>query len=107
MRAENGRQTNGVMSMAARVKFDELKLDTEEAVIRVHERLVDFWTELARKEPTFNKLHDLGQSVHRLIADADKCYMSLLELNPSSVVIMREYANFLTKVTNVCGRPRR
>jgi hypothetical protein len=98
MRDEARRQTNGVMSMATRVKFDELKLDTDEAVIRVYERLVEFWTELARKEPSYDKLHTSGLAVQLQIAEVDKCYAGLLEMNPSSVSVIREYADFLTQV---------
>jgi hypothetical protein len=98
IREEEKRQTNGVMSMAARVKFDALKLDVEDALVLTQQRLVEFWSELARKEPSYDKLHASGLAVQSQIAEVDKCYLGLLDLNPSSVPVMREYADFLTKV---------
>jgi hypothetical protein len=98
IREEEKRQANGVVSTTTRVKFDELKLDVEDALILTHERLVEFWTELAHKQPSLDKLHSSGLAVQQQISEVDKCYAGLLEMNPSSVLVMREYADFLMKV---------
>jgi hypothetical protein len=58
----------------------------------------EFWGELASSHPAIEKLHATGQLIEDDLMQADKLFLKMLALNPSSVLTLRRYANFLGEV---------
>jgi hypothetical protein len=94
-RAEQAR----VMSVSARVRFENIRTQCEEHMLRSAEVLSLFWTELSGSSPSLSRLSSLGLGLQRSSTAAIAAFDRMLRLNPSSSTIMYRYAEFLNEVT--------
>jgi hypothetical protein len=59
----------------------------------------EFWTELAKAEPSLSHLDDVGREISESIQSAESAYVSALKIAPDSLVMLQKYSRFLLEVT--------
>jgi flagellar biosynthesis protein FliP len=59
----------------------------------------EFWTELAKAEPSLSHLDDVGREISESIQSAESAFVSALKIAPDSLVMLQKYSRFLLEVT--------
>ncbi|KAJ3211646.1 hypothetical protein HDU67_004369 [Dinochytrium kinnereticum] len=62
--------------------------------------VIHFWSELLKKQPSFQKLQSHGAAISFAISSAQSHFMALIKLSPDAPHVYRLYGNFLISVLN-------
>ncbi len=60
---------------------------------------MEFWKEVSHRSPSLSNLDKIGTAYERCVHNAETSFQSMLQLNPTSVPILRSYAQFLLEVS--------
>ncbi len=77
------------------IEFKELSVVAENASRLAARSLVEFWSELLRGSPVIERLFRLSNVARAAMISANGNYERLLEINPSSVQVLRTYGGFV------------
>jgi hypothetical protein len=86
------------MSIEAHVKFGNLKVEADKAVLAARQHQAELWAELAQSKPSLNKLDVLGAGIDAAQRTADRCFQQMIRLNSNSVITLRKYAQYAEEV---------
>ncbi len=89
-----------VMSVAMRVKYEALRSECDQRVMRTKELQAAFWSELLLRTPSLQRLDSIGADLHSSIRAAQQSFERLLTLNPSSSASLNRFAEFLSDVSS-------
>ncbi|KAI9334520.1 hypothetical protein DFJ73DRAFT_962976 [Zopfochytrium polystomum] len=62
--------------------------------------VVQFWSELLKRHPSFYKLQSYGAAISQAVSLAQSHYITLIKLSPDTPQVFRLYGNFLINVLN-------
>ena len=96
---EKASRVAGTMTIEAHMKFDTYKARADRQVLSARENQAELWSELTNSNPSLARLEAIGKSIERWMTEANDSFQTMLRLNPSSVVAMRRYAQFLQEVS--------
>jgi PAS domain S-box-containing protein len=82
----------------AYLEFKTRKEDADAAMVGASRLLVDFWTQLLTDAPDIDIMSRLSHDARRLIARSAANYDRLLEINPSSVPVLRTYGTIVLDI---------
>ncbi len=77
------------------IEFKDLSMSAEHTSRLAARSLVEFWTELLRGSPGIERLLRLSNVARAAMISANTTYQRLLEINPSSVQVLRTYGGFV------------
>ncbi|KAJ3032442.1 hypothetical protein HK097_005245, partial [Rhizophlyctis rosea] len=85
--------------------IDFIAFEQNMAQARKHERrattaVLQFWSELLRKRPSFRRLQLHGASISSAVSLAQQHFIALIKLSPNSPNVYRLYGRFLMNVLN-------
>ncbi|KAJ3308732.1 hypothetical protein HDU76_003829, partial [Blyttiomyces sp. JEL0837] len=67
---------------------------------KAHIAVVQFWSELLKRAPSFNRLQLHGAAISSAVSLAQTHYLSLIKLSPDAPHVFRLYGTFLINVLN-------
>ena len=59
---------------------------------------MEFWREVSQKSPSLSNLDNIGTVYETCVRNAESSFQAMLQMNPTSVPILRSYAQFLLEV---------
>lgn len=59
---------------------------------------MEFWQELCQGYPSLSRLDSIGIDYEKSVKRAERGFVTVLQLDPRSVPVMRKYAQFLLEV---------
>ena len=62
---------------------------------------MEFWREVSQKSPSLSHLDTIGTEYETCVRNAEMSFQAMLQMNPTSVPILRSYAQFLLEVRHV------
>jgi PAS domain S-box-containing protein len=100
LRSKLDKLTEATLSKEVRayLEFKTRKEDADAAMITATRLLVDFWTQLLRKEPEVDSLSRISHNARRLLMRASAHYDRLLDINPVSVPVLRTYGSIVLDI---------
>ncbi|KAI8610348.1 hypothetical protein BC830DRAFT_1146219 [Chytriomyces sp. MP71] len=60
--------------------------------------MVQFWQELMKKNPSIRKLESHGSAITAAINEAQKSYLTLIQISPNSPSVFRSYGSFVINI---------
>ncbi len=95
-----GRGTTGTSgsSVMSQIKLEKCRSDSMEYGLEARRQQMDFWKEVSQKSPSLSTLDTIGTAYEKCVRIAESSYQSMLQMNPTSVPVLRSYAQFLLEV---------
>ena len=88
------------MTVEARLYFDALQAEAKRKVTACRSLILSFWSVLCDRRPDLIKLAATGLAIREATHDVESIFRDLLTLVPTSVPVMRAFAEFLLDVSN-------
>jgi hypothetical protein len=90
-----GGLASGVMQQ---IKMEKCRSDSVEMGLLARKKQMEFWQELCQPYPSLSHLDSIGIEYEHSIRRADRGFVTVLQLDPTCVPVMRKYAQFLIEV---------
>lgn len=90
----------GSMNIQNRVRFEEFQRTAEDYEVEARQKTIDFLNHLVASSPDIGVLNTFSREVFDAQSKAETAFAQLLSINPRSVVVLRQYAQFLLETAN-------
>ena len=100
LRDEESAGAVGSMLVETRLYFDAMQEDAANRVSVCRSLILSFFANLCERTPDLVSLERKGDAIFKAMRETEAIFKELLQIVPSSVPVMRAYAEFLLDVAN-------
>ena len=100
LREEENAGVRGSMTVETRLYFDAMQEHAAQRVNACRSLILNFFSQLCERTPDLASLQRKGAAIYDATRETEAVFKELLQIVPTSVPVMRAYAEFLLDVAN-------